>query len=175
MLILNRELADRLRTGLLLKDLERAVEPERGVGRRRDREPEIELVGAEVVVRDARVRIDDPGGALRVLGVHLRRDQHRRVPQRAGVEDRRDLANDPLVQQPLGAAQRLLHSEPRAGRDGREGLGVEREARLEQVHEPLVVVVERNRRAAAAGADLRSRLPEWRVRAAQSQPPAAIA
>ena len=103
-----RQLAHRLGAGLAHQHLERALEAQLGVGRGGDREPEVEVVGAQVVVGDAGVRVDDLRGALRVLGVDLGRDQHRLVAERAGVEDRRDLADDPLVEQALGAGHHLV-------------------------------------------------------------------
>ena len=140
-----------------LEHLERALEAELGVGRGRDREPEVELVGAQVVVRDAGVRVDDLRRAVRVLGVDLRRDQHRVVAERAGVEDRRDLADDPLVDQALRAGHQLVELEVGLGGERRERLGDQREVRLQQVHQPLVGLVERDRRAVLARADLRLR------------------
>ncbi len=103
-----RQLADRLGAGDLGEHLERALEPELRVGLGGDREPEVELVVAQVVVRDAGVRVDDLRGAVRVLGVDLGGDEHRRVAERARVEDRRDLADDALVEQPLDARHHLL-------------------------------------------------------------------
>ena len=103
-----RQLADRLGAGLARQHVERALQPERRVGLGGDREPDVELVVAQVVVRDAGVRVDDVGRPPRVLGIDLGRDQHRRVAERAGVEDRRDLADDPLVEQVLDAGDHLL-------------------------------------------------------------------
>ena len=94
-----------------LEHVERALEAELGVGRGRDREPEVELVGAQVVVRDAGVGVDDLRRPVRVVRVDLRRDQHRLVAERAGVEDRRDLADDPLVEQAPGARHQLVDLE----------------------------------------------------------------
>ncbi len=152
-----RQLAHRLRAGLLHQRLQRAVQAELGVGRRGDREPEVEVVGAQVVVRDAGVGVDRLRRPLRVLGVDFGGDQHRLVAERAGVEDRRDLADDPAVEQPLGAGEDVVELEPRLGGDQRERLRVEREVRLQQVHQLLVGLVERDRRAALAGARLRLR------------------
>jgi len=58
-------------------------------------------------VGDARVGVDDLGGPVGVLGVDLGGDQHRGVAQRARVEDRRDLADDAPVEQPLDALEHL--------------------------------------------------------------------
>ena len=148
------QLPDRLRSREPLKDLERALEPEFRVGRGRDREPEVELVRAQVVVRDAGMRVDDLRRAVRVLGVHLRRDQHRGVAKRAGVEDGRDLPDDPLVEQPGGALHQLVDVEAGLGCQRRVRLDGERKARLQEVHQPLVGLVERDRGAVAARADL---------------------
>ena len=109
-------------------------------------------MGAQVVVGDAGVGVDDLRRPLRVLGVDFGRDQHRLVAERAGVEDRRDLADDPAVEQALGAGEDVVELQLRLGGDQGERLGVEREARLQQVHQPLVGLVERDRRAVLARA-----------------------
>ena len=152
------ELADRLGARLGPQHLQGAVEAQPGIGGRGDREPEVELVGAQVVVGDAGVGVDDPGGALGVLGVDLGGDQHRRIAERPGVEDRRDLADDPLVEQPLGAGLDLVHRQLGLAGDGPERLGLQREARLEQVQKELVGRVERHRGARLARANLGPRL-----------------
>ncbi len=152
-----RQLADRLGAGQPLERLERPLQPELRVGRGGDREPEVELVRAQVVVGDARVGVDDLRRAVRVLGVDLGGDEHRLVAERPGVEDRGDLADDALVEQALGAAHRLARLRLGLLGDRPERLGGEREARLQQVHQPLVGLVERDRRAVLARADLRLR------------------
>ena len=112
---------------------------------------------SQVVVRDAGVRVDDLRRAVGVLRVHLRRHQHRVEAERAGVEDRRDLADDPPVEQALRPLERVVHGDPRLVGDRAERLGHELEARLQEVHEALVRLVERDRRAALARACLRLR------------------
>ena len=74
-----RELADRLGAGEPLQDVQRAVEPERRVLLDGDREPHVEVVVAQVVVAHAGVRVDDLRRAPRMLGVDLRRHEHRAV------------------------------------------------------------------------------------------------
>ena len=113
---------------------------------------------AQVVVRDAGVGVDDLGRAVGMLGVDLRRHQHRLVAEGAGVEDRRDLADDPLVEQALGPLHQLVHVELGGARDQLVGLGSERKARLQQVHQPPVGGVEGDRGASPASTDLRLRL-----------------
>ena len=88
--------------------------PSSRVGLGGDREPQVELVVAQVVVRDAGVCVDHLRGAVRVLGVDLGGDEHRGVAERARVEDRRDLADDALVEQALHAAHHLRLARPRA-------------------------------------------------------------
>ena len=149
-----RELADRLGAGELLQHVEGAVEAERGVLLHGEREPHVEVVVAQVVVAHARVRVDDPRGAPRVLGVDLRRDEHRAVAERAGVEDRRDLADDALVDELADARQHALLGHLERRRDGRVGPRLDREAALHRVEQALVEVVERDRRAVLAGAEL---------------------
>ena len=169
------ELADRLGAGLGPQHLQGALEPQLGVRGRGDREPEVELVRAEVVVGDAGVGVDDPRGALGVLRVDLGGDQHRRIAERPGVEDRRDLADDPLVEQPLGARLNLVHRQLRLAGDGRERLALQREARLEQVQEQLVGRVQRHRGARLARASLGPRRAQRRAGPAQSQAAASLA
>ncbi len=112
-------------------------------------------MGAQVVMGDAGVGVDRLGGALGVLGVDFGGDQHRFVTERAGVEDRRDLADDPAVEQALGAGQDVVELEFGLRGDQGKRLGVKREARLQQVHQLFVGLVKRDRRAALAGAGLR--------------------
>ena len=151
------QLADRLGARQALKDLERAVEPQLRVGLGGDREPEVELVVAQVVVRDAGVRVDDLRRPVRVLRVDLRRDEHRAVPERARVEDRRDLADDALVDQVLNPSQHLVLGHLGQLGDSRIRPPLQRELALHQVHYPLVDLVERDRRAVLARAQLRLR------------------
>jgi hypothetical protein len=150
------QLADRLRAGLLGQHLERAVEAQARVRLDRDREPEVEVVVAQVVVRHAGVRVHDLRRAVRVLGVDLGRHEHGPVAERARVEDRRDLADDAVVEEALGSREHLL-----LGHLGQLGNAqvrprLEREAALEQVQQPLVQLVERDGGAALARARLRA-------------------
>jgi len=109
---------------------------------------------AQVVVRDAGMRVDDPRRPPGVVGVDLRGDQHGPVAEYARVVDRRDLADDPLVEQPPRAAKHLVLGDLRELGDAREGPRRQREAALEQVEESLVELVQGDRRAAPAAADL---------------------
>ena len=103
-----RQLADRLGAGEPLEHVERAVQTETRVGLDGEREPHVEVVVAQVVVRDAGVGVDDLGRLPGVLGVDLGGHEHRAVAESAGVVDRRDLADDPLVEQALDAGEHLL-------------------------------------------------------------------
>ena len=87
-----------------LEDIERALQAELRVLLDGDREPHVEGVVAQVVVRHARVRVDDLRGPPRVLGVDARGDEHRAEAECARVVDRRDLADDALVDEPLTRA-----------------------------------------------------------------------
>jgi hypothetical protein len=111
-------------------------------------------VVAQVVVRDARVRVDELGGAVGMLGIDLGGDEHRLVAERAGVEDRRDLADDPLVEQVLDALEHLGLGERGQLGDPGERLGLEREPALHEVEQLLVGLVEGYGGAAAAAAHL---------------------
>jgi hypothetical protein len=152
------QLAHRLGAGQLPQHLESAVETQLRARLGGDREPEVEVVVAQVVVGDPGVGVDDLGRTVGVVGVHLRRDQHRAVAQDAGVEDRRDLADDALVDQALGAPEHLLLGHAGRLRDGRERPRGQWEAALQEVEQLLVELVERDRRAVLARAGL---LPYW--------------
>ena len=152
-----RQLAHRLGARLAREYLERTVEAKRGVGLGRDREPQVERVVAQVVVRHAGMRVDQLGGAVRVLGIDLRRDEHRRIAERARVEDRRDLANDARVEQALNARENLRFLDTRKRRHVLVGARGDRKAPLHEVQELAIEVVERDRRAALAGASLGNR------------------
>src|SRR5665213_3246262 len=64
-----------------------ATEPERRVGLGSDREPDVELVVAQVIVRDAGVGVDDVRRPPRILRIHLGRHEHRLIAERPRVED----------------------------------------------------------------------------------------
>jgi hypothetical protein len=121
-------------------------------------QPDVEVVVAQVVVRHARVRVDDLRRPPGVLGIDLGRHQHRAVAEHACVEDRRDLADDSPVQQPLRSGQNLVLGELGRLGDGRERPLREREAALKQVEEAPVEVVERDGRAVPSAPNLRYRL-----------------
>ena len=147
------QLAHRLGARQLLEHVQRAVEAELRAGLGGDREPEVEVVVAQVVVRHARVRVDDLGRAPGVLGVDLRGHQHRAVAEHARVEDRRDLADDALVEQPLGAA-----SEPPASGSSassrhvaRRGAAASGKLPWSRLSELAVELVERDRRRRPCG------------------------
>ena len=149
-----RKLANRLGAGEPRQQVERAVEAELGVLLDGDREPHVEVVVAQVVVADPGVRVDDLRGAPGVLGVDLGRDEHRAVAERAGVEDRSDLADDPLVGELLDAREHLLLGHLERARDRRVRPRLDREGALHRVEQALVEVVERDRRAVLARAQL---------------------
>jgi hypothetical protein len=100
------------------------------------------------------VRVDDVSRAVRVLGIDLGRHEHRAVAERARVEDGRDLADDALVDQVLDPAQHLVLRGLRQRRDARKRAALQRELALHQVHDPLVQLVERDRGAVLARAQL---------------------
>jgi hypothetical protein len=149
-----RQLADRLGPGEALQDLQRAVEPQLRGLLDRDREPHVEVVVAQVVVADAGVRVDDLRGAPWVLGVDLGGDQHRPVAERARVVDRRDLADDPLVDELLDAREHALLGDLQRTRHGGIRPRLDREGALHRVEQALVEVVERDRRPVLARPEL---------------------
>ena len=69
----------------------------------------------------------------------------------------------------------LVHGHAGARATARERLGFEREARLEQVHQLLVGVVERDGGAVLARAELRARLLAWGAPLRHSQAAASFA
>jgi hypothetical protein len=145
-----RELADRRRAGLLGEDVERALQAELGVLLDGDREPHVEVVVAQVVVADAGVRVDGLRGAPRVLGVDLGGDEHRAVAERPRVVDRRDLADDPVLEQQLHALEDDALVDAGLARHGGVRARLERELALHQVQQLLVELVERARGAVLA-------------------------
>jgi hypothetical protein len=120
-------------------------------------------VVAQVVVGHARVRVDELRGAVRVRGVDLGGDQHRGVAEGARVEDRRDLADDALVEQVADAFEHLPFREPGELGDRGERARVEREAALHQIEQLLVGLVQRDGGAALARPDLGPRYVSHRA------------
>ncbi len=122
------QLTDRFGAGQLGQDLKRALQAQRRIGLRGDGEPDVELVVAQVIVRHPGVGVDHVGRPPRVLRIDLGRDQHRGVAQGAGVEDRSDLADDPLVEQALDPGQDLLLADPGLAGHGLVGAKGDRES-----------------------------------------------
>jgi len=137
-----------------VKTSQRALQAQLGVLLHRDREPHVELVVAQVVVRHAGVRVDDLGRPPRVLGVDPGGDEHRLVAQGARVVDRRDLADDAPVEQLLDAGEHGLLGHAELAGDRRVRARLDRERALHRVQQPPVEVVQRYRRAALPAADL---------------------
>ena len=94
----------------------------------------------------------------RVLRVYLCRDQHRGVTKRARIEDRGDLADDPLVEQPADPCHHLGLGDPGLLSDVRVWTRRDREGALHQVQQPAVELVKWDRRAVLARAQLGSML-----------------
>ena len=95
-----RQRPDHVHLGQLAQQLDRPVEAELRRRRHAHREPDVELVLAPVVVRDAGVGVDHLGRGVGPLGRGARGHQRGDVAQPARVEDRRDLADDALAAQP---------------------------------------------------------------------------
>src|SRR5436305_366404 len=76
------------------------------------------------------------------------------APCSARVEDRRDLADDPLVDQVLDARQHLVLGDARELRDARVRPRLDREAALHEVEQLPVELVQGDRRAVLAGPEL---------------------
>src|SRR6202035_648064 len=103
--------------------------------------------------------VDYLRGAVRILRIALRRDEHRGVAERARVEDWGDLADDALVEQVLHPCHHLALLHPGALGHPQVGTGLDREAALHEVEQALVEIVERYRRAVLAAPCLRPRPP----------------
>ena len=98
--------------------------------------------------------VDDLRGAPRVFGVDLGGDEHRLVAEGPCVEDRGDLTNDPLLEQPPHAEERLVLAHLRRARDLGVGSRGDGEAALHEVEQPPVEIVERDGGAVPAAAQL---------------------
>ena len=90
---------------------------------------------ALVVVADARVRADDRRRVVDPVGVDLGRDERRAVPEGAGVEDRRQLAEHPELLHARRSVTDLLLGEPESLAEHRERPGLEREVPLHRVEQ----------------------------------------
>ena len=155
------QLPDRLGSGELAEHLEGLLKPEWRIRLGGDREPDVELVVAQVVVAHAGVGVDHVGGAPRVVGVNLGGDEHRGVAECARVEDRRDLTDDPLVDQASNATQDLVLADAGLLGDVAVGPGRDREGALHQVEQALVEIVKRNGGAVLATAELGTEAATW--------------
>ena len=133
-----RHRPDRLHLGQLAEQLDRAVEAELRVRRHAQREPDVELVLALVVVGHAGMRVEHRGGRVGPLGRGARGHQHDAVAQPAGVEDRRDLADDSLAAQPRDPLEHLVLGHLQLLAQRRVGPLDERELVLDQVTQALV-------------------------------------
>jgi hypothetical protein len=89
-----------------------------------------------------------------VLGINLGRHEHRAVAERARVVDRRDLADDALVEELLDAREHALLGHVERARHRRVRARLDREGALHLVEQALVEVVERDRRAVLARTEL---------------------
>src|SRR5205823_11431932 len=99
----SRQSADDVAFRLFPEGLNRLLEPELRAGRNCDREPEIEIVVAPIILRDAGVRVDRNRGLLDVIGIDFRRHKTRSISEGVGVELRGELADCALALQALGA------------------------------------------------------------------------
>src|SRR4029079_10495442 len=91
----------------------------------------------------------------RVRGVDLGRHEHRAVAERARVEDRRELADDALVEQALDTRHNVgLRNAGEFGNVRKRALG-EGEAALHQVEQLLVGLVQRDGAAVPPRANFR--------------------
>jgi hypothetical protein len=98
-------------------------------------------VVAPVVVRDARVRVEDRRRLVGATGARAHGDQAGLVAQPPGVEDRGHLPDDPLGAQRFDPLQHLVLLHPERLPQGGEGSLDERQVVLERVQEQAVAVI----------------------------------
>ena len=100
--------ADGVALGFLTEQLDRPLQTELRRRTDRDREPQIEVVVALVVLRDAGVAVDHGRGFIDPLRAHARGDEAGAITERARVEVRADLANHSFALELLGAFDDLF-------------------------------------------------------------------
>ena len=98
---------------------------------------------ALVVVAHARVLADHRGRFVDVVGIDLGRDQRGRVAERAGVEDRRQLAQHPVLLDLRDAGAHGGLVDPQALGQHRVRAGIEREVPLHGVQQFAIEIVQR--------------------------------
>src|SRR5205085_10701814 len=98
-----RQRANALALRSAAENVDRLLDAE--LRRRRDgnREPQVQIVIAAIVLRDARMRVDDVRRLLDVIVGHLRGHEARAIAESAHVEVRAELLDDPFALEPLGA------------------------------------------------------------------------
>ena len=99
---------DRLDVSHAAEQFDRLVEPNLRVAGHGDREPQVEIVLALVVVRHAWVGADDVGCKLLRAWLGAGRDEARLVAESARVEDPRDLPHDTFAAQSRDALEHLV-------------------------------------------------------------------
>src|SRR5207244_9714986 len=87
--------------GFVAEDLNGLFETELRVRRDGDREPQIEIIVAPVVLRYPRMRIDRLRGVINAIGIDLRRHETGTISERARIELRTELPNDSFSLQAL--------------------------------------------------------------------------
>ena len=132
--------------GQLAQQLHRPLQPQPRVGRHAEREPDVELVLALVVVGDAGVGVEDLGRCSSALGRRPRGDQHRPVAELARVEDGRDLPDDPLAAQAAHPLQHLVLAQPQRLAEPGVGTLDNRKLVLDQIAQPRVLRIHWPRR-----------------------------
>jgi hypothetical protein len=106
--------------GLAPEELDGRVDAEPGERRDEEREPEIEVVVAPVVLRDAGMRVDGGGRFVHANRIDAGSDEARPVPERSRVELCGKLTDDAFASQALGALDDFLLGHVQALSDERE-------------------------------------------------------
>ena len=135
---------DRESVCLVGQELDRAVEPQPRLRADGDGEPEVEVVVSPVVLGHARMSADRGGSRIERLIVDPSRHQARSVSDGPRLEGRRDLFDDSLALQTLGAFDDLLFRHVDALSDNRKWRGDERYLRLQsgqQLAVPLIDIL----------------------------------
>src|SRR3954453_12395031 len=116
------------------------------------------------------MRVDDLRGTPRVLRVDASGDEHRAVAERTRVVDRRDLADDPVPEQLLGACHGFRFAAPGSAAARAVRARLEREGALQQVQELPVNLIEGPGGARGAGGALGDGGAAWGVRGQSPSP-----
>jgi hypothetical protein len=132
---------DHVDLGQLAQELDRAIQPELRARRHGQREPQVQLVLAQVVVAHARVGGEDGGGLVLARLRRARGDEHAAIAEPARVEDRGDLPDHLLLAQRGHAREHRVLVAPELRGERRVRPLHEWQLRLDPVQQARVEVV----------------------------------